>query len=145
LGNEFSGGYLHKRSRKRKVAVKNFIMDGKVVVGVGNIYAAEALFTAGIRPSTNAGRIPAHAYDRLADSIKTVLARSVSEGGTTLRDFVGSDGKPGYFRQRLNVYGRQGKPCLMCQSTLKLQILGQRSTVYCPKCQTSQGFTVPKC
>ena len=145
LGNEFSGGYLHKRSRKRKVAVKNFIMDGKVVVGVGNIYAAEALFTAGIRPSTNAGRIPAHAYDRLADSIKTVLARSVREGGTTLRDFVGSDGKPGYFRQRLNVYGRQGKPCLVCQSTLKLQILGQRSTVYCPKCQTSQGFTVPKC
>ncbi len=141
LGNEFSGAYLHRLSRKRKVAVKNFIMDSKVVVGVGNIYAAEALFMAGIRPATAAGRIPAHAYERLAVAIREVLARSVRQGGTTLRDFVGSDGNPGYFKQQLNVYGRQGLPCRRCQSVLKLQILGQRSTVYCPNCQISQGFT----
>ena len=144
LGNEFSGHYLHERSRNRKVAVKSFIMDAKVVVGVGNIYAAEALFMARIRPGTGAGRLPLRAYDSLAGAIKTVLARSVREGGTTLRDFVGSDGNPGYFKQRLNVYGRQGQPCRECATALKLQILGQRSTVYCPKCQTSQGFARTK-
>ena len=125
---------------KRKVAVKNFIMDSKVVVGVGNIYAAEALFAARIRPGVGAGRVPLHAYENLAESIRAVLARSVRQGGTTLRDFVGSDGQPGYFKQQLNVYGRQGEPCRVCATTLKLQTLGQRSTVYCPKCQTSQGF-----
>lgn len=141
LGNEFCGDYLHKLSRKRKVAVKNFIMDGKVVVGVGNIYAAEALFKAGIRPGIGAGRIPKYAYNQLADAIRAVLAQAVREGGTTLRDFVGADGKPGYFRQQLNVYGRQGEPCRSCSGLLKLQILGQRSTVYCPKCQALQGFS----
>ncbi len=145
LGNLFSGQYLHKRSRKRKVAVKNFIMDAKNVVGVGNIYAAEALFLAGIRPATAAGRIPLRAYDNLASAIRLVLDRSVRQGGTTLRDFVGSDGNPGYFRQQLNVYGRQNKPCRVCAKPLKLQILGQRSTVYCTNCQTSQGFVPPKC
>ncbi len=140
LSNEFSARHLHQLSRKRKVAVKNFIMDSKVVVGVGNIYAAEALFLAGVRPATAAGRLPLHVYERLVDAIRAVLQRSVKEGGTTLRDFVNSDGQPGYFRQRLNVYGRQGKPCRVCASELKLQILGQRSTVYCPNCQTSQGF-----
>ncbi len=140
LGNEFSGAYLHKLSRKRKVAVKNFIMDAKVVVGVGNIYAAEALFLAGIRPATGAGRIPLAAYERLVDCIRQVLNQAVTQGGTTLRDFVGSDGQPGYFRQQLNVYGRQGEPCRVCGTVLKQQILGQRSSVYCPKCQTSQGF-----
>ncbi|XOV83758.1 MAG: bifunctional DNA-formamidopyrimidine glycosylase/DNA-(apurinic or apyrimidinic site) lyase [bacterium] len=145
LGNEFCGSYLHARSRKRKVAVKNFIMDAKVVVGVGNIYAAEALFMAGIRPATGAGRIPQRAYESLAGAIQRVLARSVRQGGTTLRDFVGSDGNPGYFKQQLNVYGRQNKPCRVCEKPLKLQILGQRSTVYCPNCQTSQGFVPPKC
>ena len=144
LGNEFSGQYLHERSRKRKVAVKNFIMDAKIVVGVGNIYAAEALYMARIRPGTGAGRLPLHAYDSLAGAIKTVLARSVREGGTTLRDFVGSDGNPGYFKQHLYVYGRQDQPCRECATVLKLQILGQRSTVYCPKCQTSQGFARTK-
>jgi formamidopyrimidine-DNA glycosylase len=140
LDNEFSGTILFQLSRKRKVAVKSFIMDSKVVVGVGNIYAAEALFMAGIRPATAAGRIPAYAYDRLADAIRAVLARSVIQGGTTLRDFVGSDGKPGYFQQQLNVYGRQGEACRVCGQILKLLVLGQRSTVYCPNCQTSQGF-----
>lgn len=145
LGNGFSGAHLHRLSRKRKVAVKNFIMDAKVVVGVGNIYAAESLFMAGIRPGTAAGRIPLAAYERLADAIRAVLLRSVTQGGTTLRDFVGSDGNPGYFRQQLNVYGRQDQPCRVCDTRLKLQIIGQRSSVYCPKCQSSQGFKPPKC
>jgi len=140
LGNAFTGAYLHRLSRKRKVAVKNFIMDAKVVVGVGNIYAAEALFLAGIRPATGAGRIPLAAYDRIAGAVRQVLNKAVAQGGTTLRDFVGSDGQPGYFRQQLNVYGRQGEPCRVCGTRLKLQILGQRSSVYCPICQTSQGF-----
>ena len=144
LGNEFAGDYLFEQSRKRKVAVKNFIMDSKVVVGVGNIYAAESLFMAGIRPATSAGRIPRHAYDRLAVAIREVLLRSVRQGGTTLRDFVGSDGNPGYFKQQLNVYGRQGEPCRVCSTTLKGLTLGQRSTVYCPNCQTSQGFSATK-
>lgn len=144
LGNDFSGKYLHELSRKRRVAVKNFIMDAKVVVGVGNIYAAEALFLAGIRPAIAAGRIPLSAYENLASAIKEVLSRAIRDGGTTLRDFVGSDGQPGYFKQRLNVYGRQNKPCRVCEKTLKLQILGQRSTVYCPNCQTSQGFNPSK-
>ena len=140
LGNEFSGGYLHKLSRNRKVAVKNFIMDGRIVVGVGNIYAAETLFLAGVRPATAAKRIPLYVYDRIAGAIREVLGKAVRQGGTTLRDFVGSDGKPGYFKQQLNVYGRQGEPCNRCMTLLKLQILGQRSTVYCPICQPSQGF-----
>ena len=140
LGNEFSGAYLHRLSRKRKVAVKNFIMDAKVVVGVGNIYAAEALFLAGIRPATGAGRIPLTGYERIADGIRQVLTSALTQGGTTLRDFVGSDGQPGYFRQQLNVYGRQNEPCRVCATRLKLQVLGQRSSVYCPNCQTSQGF-----
>ena len=140
LGNEFHGEHLFRCSRGKKLAVKNFIMDGKIVVGVGNIYAAEALFAAAIRPATAAGRIPAHRYQRLATEIVTVLSRSVQEGGTTLRDFVGSDGNPGYFKQRLNVYGRQGESCRHCKSVLKLQVIGQRSSVYCPTCQTSQNF-----
>ena len=140
LSNEFSAKDLHKRSRNKKVAIKNFIMDSKVVVGVGNIYAAEALFEARIRPATGAGRIPLYMYERLVEAIRRILARSVQQGGTTLRDFVGSDGNPGYFKQQLNVYGRENEPCRVCETTLKHQVLGQRSTVYCPKCQTSQGF-----
>ncbi len=145
LGNEFHGAYLYEKSRNRKVAIKNFIMDSKVVVGVGNIYAAEALFRAGIRPGIAAGRIPARAYENLAGAIRLVLTDAIRQGGTTLRDFVGSDGNPGYFKQKLHVYGRDGLPCRVCDSPLKLQILGQRSSVYCPKCQTSQGFRPPKC
>ncbi len=141
LSNEFSGEHLFAQSRNRRVAVKNFIMDSKVVVGVGNIYAAEALFSAGLRPRVAAGRIPRRVYDRLAQAIVEILLRAVRAGGTTLRDFVGADGNPGYFAQTLNVYGRQGQACRTCSTTLKLQIVGQRSSVYCPKCQTSQGFS----
>ncbi len=140
LENEFSGSYLFAASRKRKVAVKNFIMDGKVVVGVGNIYAQESLFLAGIRPGIAAGRVSATGYDGLAQSIRAVLSEAVRQGGTTLRDFVGSDGKPGYFKQQLYVYGRQNEACLVCKHPLKHLVQGQRSTVYCPSCQTGKGF-----
>ena len=145
LGNEFSGDYLFATSRQRKVAVKNHIMDGKVVVGVGNIYAAESLFRAGIRPSTPACKVSRLAYRFLAEAIREILANAINVGGTTLRDFVGSDGQPGYFKQSLNVYGRQREACNVCQSSLKLQILGQRSTVYCPTCQTFSGWKRPVC
>ena len=140
LGNEFSGDHLFVTSRKRRVAVKNHIMDGKIVVGVGNIYAAEALFRAGIRPSTAAYRVSRLAYQNLAEAIRQILGKAIQVGGTTLRDFVGSDGQPGYFKQSLNVYGRQGEPCRICATPLKLQILGQRSTVYCPSCQRFSGW-----
>ena len=133
LSNDFSGDYLFATSRRRKLAVKNHIMDGKVVVGVGNIYAAESLFRAGIEPSTPARKV-SRVAQFLAAAIRDILANAINVGGTTLRDFVGSDGQPGYFKQSLNVYGRQGETAV-CGSPLKLQILGQRSTVYCPVCQ----------
>ncbi len=141
LSNDFHGDYLFARTRGRKVAIKNLIMDSKVVVGVGNIYAAEALFLAGIRPAVAAQRLTRAAAENLADAIKRVLSDAIRQGGTTLRDFVGSDGKPGYFKQRLNVYGRENKPCRVCECLLKLKTIGQRSSVYCPNCQTGQGFS----
>jgi formamidopyrimidine-DNA glycosylase len=140
LENEFSGDYLFESSRRRKVVVKNHIMDGKIVVGVGNIYAAESLFMAKIRPATAAHRVSRLAYENLAQAIRMILSRAIKVGGTTLRDFVGSDGQPGYFSQSLNVYGREGLPCRDCASPLKRQVLGQRSTVYCPSCQTFSGW-----
>ncbi len=135
LSPDFDGELLYQRSRGRRGPVKNFIMDGHIVVGVGNIYANEALFLAGIRPDRSAGRISQARYERLADCIKQVLTSAIEQGGTTLRDFVGSDGKPGYFVQQLNVYGRGGQPCKNCDTTLKEQRLGQRTTVYCVTCQ----------
>ena len=140
LGNDFSGEHLFQQARRRRIAVKNHIMDSKVVVGVGNIYAAEALFSAGIRPTVQAGRVTRVGYERLASHISKILARAIKVGGTTLRDFVGSDGQPGYFRQSLNVYGRAGEPCRVCSSLLKGMVLGQRATVYCPKCQKASGW-----
>ena len=135
LGNSFSGEYLFQVSRKRKVPVKNFIMNAKVLAGVGNIYASEALFLAGIRPQKKAGNISSKQYDLLAFSIKELLQNSIDKGGTTLKDFVGSDSKPGYFKNELMVYGRAGKACKECSSHLKEIRLSQRSSVYCPKCQ----------
>lgn len=135
LLEEFDAAYLYQRSRKRKQAIKTFIMDSKVVVGVGNIYANEALFKAGIRPSRAAGTLSKARVQVLVDEIKAVLSRAISQGGTTLKDFVGGDGKPGYFQQQLLVYGRQGQPCSQCQKPLKETRLGQRSTVYCTNCQ----------
>lgn len=135
LHAEFDGTYLFKRSRHRNIAVKNFIMDSQVVVGIGNIYANEALFLARIRPTTLAGSISRLRYERLADSIKLILQRAIEAGGTTLRDFVGFDGRPGYFALELDVYGRAGKACVQCGKRLKGIVLGQRQTVFCPSCQ----------
>ncbi len=135
LSNAFDAAYLYQRSRGRKVAVKQFIMDSKVVVGVGNIYASESLFLAGIRPQTSAGKISRQRYMALVDAIKEVLAAAIKQGGTTLRDFVDGSGKPGYFQQQLNVYGRDGDSCHQCGGDIKLLKQGQRSSYYCPCCQ----------
>jgi formamidopyrimidine-DNA glycosylase len=131
----FDGERLYQLSRGRKVPVKNFIMDNTVVVGVGNIYANEALFAAGIRPDRASGRISLARYQLLAETIRHVLAEAISQGGTTLKDFVGGDGRPGYFKQKLKVYGRGGMGCLVCGCTLMEVRIGQRASVYCKGCQ----------
>ncbi|TNE79086.1 MAG: bifunctional DNA-formamidopyrimidine glycosylase/DNA-(apurinic or apyrimidinic site) lyase [Gammaproteobacteria bacterium] len=135
FGEDFSGDYLYQRSRGRKVPVKQFLMDSKVVVGVGNIYANESLFHSGLRPTVAAGKISRVRYVTLAEQVREVLSRAIAQGGTTLRDFVGGDGKPGYFKQQLYVYGRGGEPCVHCGTVLKEIRQGQRTTVYCPSCQ----------
>jgi formamidopyrimidine-DNA glycosylase len=135
LSDGFSAAYLFSRSRKRQVPIKQLIMDSQVVVGVGNIYANEALFLAGILPLRKAGSISMKRYAALVQAIRQVLADAIEAGGTTLRDFVGGDGKPGYFRQSLHVYGRGGEACGKCGRYLTEIRLGQRSTVYCPVCQ----------
>lgn len=135
LGDDFDGAHLFALSRKRKVAVKNFIMDSKVVVGVGNIYASEALFLAAIRPTIAAGKIGLARYCRLADEICKVLSTSIEVGGTSLRDFVDPQGNPGYFVQSLFVYGRTGEPCRRCQTPIQHQVIGQRSSFFCAHCQ----------
>lgn len=136
LADQFNTHYLVEKAKGRKSAIKTFIMDSHIVVGVGNIYANEALFMAGIHPKRAAGRVSAARYERLVQAIKTVLANAIEMGGTTLRDFVGGDGKPGYFQQTLRVYGRADEPCLNCKQPLKEIRLGQRSTVFCKLCQT---------
>lgn len=136
LTDEFSGEYLHQKLKKRKGAIKNAIMTNAVVVGVGNIYASESLFLSGIHPKRAANRISQKRCERLADNIKTVLQKAIAQGGTTLKDFTQADGSPGYFAQELNVYGRAEKPCPRCQSPIKKVTLGQRSSFYCPQCQT---------
>lgn len=138
LSDGLTGRHLKDCAKNRKVAVKSFIMDSRVLVGVGNIYAAESLFLAGIRPSTAAGRVTLKGFAALAESIKQVLNQAVEAGGTTLRDFVGGDGRPGYFRRQLNVYGRTGKPCRRCGAVLKQRRIGGRSTVFCPRCQAAR-------
>lgn len=135
LGNSFSGQHLFELSRGRKLPIKNFIMNSKIVVGVGNIYANEALFKAGLRPQRRSGKVTLAQFGLLASSIKTILQSSIDEGGTTLRDFVGSNNKPGYFKQQLMVYGRKNKKCKSCSVFLKELRIGQRSSIYCPKCQ----------
>ena len=135
LTDDFSGKRLFELSRKRKVAVKPFIMDNKIVVGVGNIYASEALFRSGIRPDREAGRISLQRYELLAGHIKDVLRLAIEQGGTTLRDFVNGNGEPGYFQQTLMVYGRGGQPCGQCDKPLSEIRLGQRSSVFCCHCQ----------
>jgi len=136
LGDEFDGQYLWKRSRGRRVAVKQFIMNAGIVVGVGNIYASESLFLAGINPKRAAGRIALPRYEALADAIRSVLQKSIRAGGTTLRDFYGGDGEPGYFRQELQVYDRADNPCRRCDQPITVIVQGQRATYYCKNCQT---------
>ena len=135
LLSDFDGTHLHRHSRKRKMSVKSFIMDSHIVVGVGNIYANEALFMTGIHPSRQAGRISLPRYQHLADCIKTVLQNAIQQGGTTLRNFVNEAGNPGYFKQQLRVYGRVGLPCLHCLQPLKEIRVANRSTVFCSHCQ----------
>lgn len=135
LSEQCSGAWLYARSRGKKLAVKQFIMDQKVIVGVGNIYANEALFLAGIRPTAACGKISQARYGKLLDAIRSILTRAITQGGTTLRDFVGGDGKPGYFQQQLLVYGRAGLPCKTCGTLLIEVRLSGRSSVYCPHCQ----------
>ena len=132
---DFDGKYLYALSRKRIVPAKSFIMDSHVVVGVGNIYANEALFMAGISPSRPAGKISLARYQRLADCIKAILADAIQQGGTTLRNFVNESGKPGYFKQQLRVYGRAGLPCQHCLQVLEEIRIANRSTVFCRRCQ----------
>ena len=135
LSSDFDGAWLYDRARGRRAPVKQFLMDGQVVVGVGNIYANEALFMAGIHPARAAGRISLQRFVRLADAVKVLLSAAIEQGGTTLRDFVGSDGQPGYFAQQLNVYGRAGLACRQCTRTLRELRQSNRSSVYCPGCQ----------
>ena len=135
LSEDFDGEYLRQISGRRRVSIKQFIMNGTVVVGVGNIYASEALYVAGIHPRRRADRISAMRMARLAGAIKSVLQSAIDAGGTTLRDFHDSDGEPGYFRQKLQVYGRDGQACRRCRRPVSAVVLGQRSTFYCKNCQ----------
>ena len=135
LLDDFNGELLYQLSRNRKVPVKTFIMDSHIVVGVGNIYANEALFMAGILPTRQAGAISLARYQKLAECIKLILQHAIQQGGTTLRDFVNEAGKPGYFKQQLKVYGRKDLPCVDCQQVLIEVRLANRSTVFCKTCQ----------
>jgi len=135
LSPHFNGTYLFERRRNRKIAIKNFIMDAKIVVGVGNIYASEALFRADIRPNRAAGLVSQKKCANLVKAIRQTLQEAIQAGGTTLRDFTNSEGKPGYFGQQLNVYGRDGEPCYHCGTAIKMVKTGQRSSFYCPSCQ----------
>jgi formamidopyrimidine-DNA glycosylase len=136
LSSAFNGQYLLDRAADRRLPVKSLLMDSHIVVGVGNIYANESLFLAGIRPERPAGIISLQEYQRLADAVKTVLEQAIAQGGTTLRDFINPEGKPGYFQQSLNVYGRTGQPCLKCANPIKVIKIGQRSSFFCSSCQT---------
>ncbi len=135
LSEAFDGDYLFARSRGRSAPVKAFLMDQKVVVGVGNIYAAEALFAAGISPLRAAGKVSRERYAALAGEVKRILAHAIARGGTTLRDFLAPDGAPGYFEQELAAYGRGGEPCPRCGRPLKQAMVGQRASVWCARCQ----------
>lgn len=135
LSDDFSGALLFERSRGRKVPVKAFLMDQKIVVGVGNIYAAEALFAAGVSPLRAAGKVSRERYDAIAQAVRDILTYAIARGGTTLRDFISPDGAPGYFEQELSAYGRGGEPCPRCGQPLKQTLLTQRATVWCGHCQ----------
>ena len=135
LGEGFTGEYLFRASRKRRVAIKPFLMNHLVVVGVGNIYASEALFRSGIHPALSAGKLSRERCEALVKAIRQTLEDALKAGGSTLRDFVGSDGKQGYFQHQRTVYDREGEPCRVCRTPIKALRQGQRSTFFCPVCQ----------
>lgn len=135
LGDRFDGEYLARSCAGRRVAIKQHLMNSRVVAGVGNIYASEALFRAGIHPARQAGRIARRRLDGLAEAVRAVLNDAIGEGGTTLRDFVASDGRPGYFRMSLAVYDREDAPCKRCGLPVRMRRLGQRASYYCAGCQ----------
>jgi len=136
LSDDLTGEYLYVKSRDKKVNIKQFLMNQCIVTGIGNIYCTEALFYAGIRPTRAAGNISLKRYQMLVTHIKIILKTAIEQGGTSLRDFVGSDGKPGYFKQELSTYGRSGLPCQQCQQPLIEIKQANRTTVYCKHCQT---------
>ncbi|MDA8011469.1 MAG: bifunctional DNA-formamidopyrimidine glycosylase/DNA-(apurinic or apyrimidinic site) lyase [Gammaproteobacteria bacterium] len=135
LSAEFNGAYLRASSRGRTCAVKILLMNGRVVTGIGNIYASEALFDAGIHPLRACHRISEARYRRLCESVKKILARAIARGGSTIRDFSNADGLPGYFEQELTVYDREGQTCFRCRGKIRCEIVGQRSTFFCGRCQ----------
>ncbi len=135
LEPSFNGAHLHRAARGRRLAVKSLLMDGRVVVGIGNIYASEALFDAGIHPLRGCHRVSEQRYRRLAESVQKILSAAILRGGSTIRDFAGADGQPGYFEQELMVYGREDEPCRGCGVRIRNVTVGQRSTFYCPRCQ----------
>ncbi|VVE60702.1 formamidopyrimidine-DNA glycosylase [Pandoraea anapnoica] len=135
LTDDFDGAWLYAGTRGRTVSIKQALLAGSIVVGVGNIYASESLFRAGIHPRMAAGKLSRPRAEKLAQAVKTVLAAAIEKGGSTLRDFVGSDGQSGYFQQEYFVYDRAGQPCRVCGTTIRQIVQGQRSTFFCPKCQ----------
>lgn len=135
LSDDFDGDYLFERSRGRRSSVKHFLMDQAIVVGVGNIYAAESLFRAGIAPGREAGSISRARYVALAEAVKKILSHAIRRGGTTLRDFLNAEGAPGYFEQELFVYGREGEPCKVCGKPVQDLRMGNRASAWCKKCQ----------
>ncbi|WP_116139200.1 bifunctional DNA-formamidopyrimidine glycosylase/DNA-(apurinic or apyrimidinic site) lyase [Trinickia diaoshuihuensis] len=135
FSDEFSGELIFRRTRGRTASIKQLLLAGEIVVGVGNIYASESLFRAGIRPTTAAGRVSLARCERLADAVRATLAAAIERGGSTLRDFVGSDGASGYFQLECFVYDRAGEPCRVCASPIRQIVQGQRSTYYCAHCQ----------
>jgi formamidopyrimidine-DNA glycosylase len=136
LSTDFDGEYLYRQTRKSRQGIKSWLMNAQNVVGVGNIYANESLFASGIHPLKAALRLSRPRCERLAEEVKNILSLAIEQGGTTLRDFVGGDGKPGYFAQELNVYGRGGQDCKKCGKSLTEKRINQRTTVYCTQCQT---------
>jgi formamidopyrimidine-DNA glycosylase len=135
LSRDLDGGRLHALTRARRTAIKQFLMDGRHIVGVGNIYASESLFLAAIHPRTSAGRLSARRCARLARAVKTTLRNAIRAGGSSLRDFVGSDGAHGCFQRRAWVYDREGQDCRRCGARIRRIVQGQRATYYCPGCQ----------
>jgi formamidopyrimidine-DNA glycosylase len=135
LEDAFTGSYLYEQGKSRNIAIKQLIMESKTVVGVGNIYANESLFKSAIHPTRPSNRIAESRYQKLAQAIKQTLTEAIAQGGTTLRDFQREDGRPGYFAQKLQVYGKTGEPCPVCGKPIRQKTIAQRSTFFCAQCQ----------